>query len=178
MTGVMLEHDWFGHELPANVSFGEGSWIYSSYAFLHYRSERGVEIGRHTGLYNGTFLELGPSGAARIGDYCSIVGAIIATNGRVIIEDFAFIAHEVVIADGHAPRPPTGVRRGDPSSPDVVIGENAWIGARAVILAGVTIGKNAIVGAASIVDRDVPENAIVGGNLAAVIGWVAPEIGD
>jgi maltose O-acetyltransferase len=42
----------------------------------------------------------------------------------------------------------------------------------------VTIGKNAIVGAASVVDRDVPENAIVGGNPAAVIGWVAPEIGD
>jgi maltose O-acetyltransferase len=52
----------------------------------------------------------------------------------------------------------------------VKIGNYVWICARAIILKGVTIGDNAIVGAGALVTKDVPENAIVGGNPAKVIG--------
>lgn len=52
----------------------------------------------------------------------------------------------------------------------VAIGSDAWIGTRAVILAGVTIGDGAIVGAGAVVTRDVPPLAIVAGVPARVIG--------
>jgi len=45
----------------------------------------------------------------------------------------------------------------------VVIGDEAWLGANAVVLRGVRIGRGAIVGANSVVTRDVPDYAIVGG---------------
>lgn len=51
----------------------------------------------------------------------------------------------------------------------VVIGDDAWIGARAVILKGVKVGKSAIVAAGAVVSKDVPDYAIVGGVPAKVI---------
>ncbi len=46
---------------------------------------------------------------------------------------------------------------------DVRVGHNVWIGYGACILRGVSIGNNAVVGTNSVVTRDVPENAVVGG---------------
>src|SRR6476660_1790502 len=96
-----LEHDWFSRPLPRNVQLGERGWLYSSYSFSHYsyQSKSGVRVGNDTGVYNGTFFDLGPSAEVIIGNYCSLVGVIFATNGRVTIDDFTFIAHEVVIAE-------------------------------------------------------------------------------
>lgn len=51
----------------------------------------------------------------------------------------------------------------------VHIKKNAWIGAATTILPGVTIGENAVVGAASVMTKDVPDNAVVVGNPAKVI---------
>src|SRR4051794_38907449 len=95
-----LSQDWYPRPLPGNVVIGERSWIYSAFAFLHHRSELpcSVEIGSNSGIYNGTFFELGPTGWAKIGNYCSIVGAIISTNGEVLIGDYVFVAHQVVLA--------------------------------------------------------------------------------
>ncbi|MDE6392115.1 MAG: hypothetical protein K2L59_02440 [Muribaculaceae bacterium] len=56
----------------------------------------------------------------------------------------------------------------------VHIGRNAWIGAEATILPGVTIGDNAEVGAASVVTRDVPADTIVAGNPAKFIKRIPP----
>ena len=51
----------------------------------------------------------------------------------------------------------------------VHICENAWIGAGATILPGVTVGKNAVVAAGAVVTKDVTPNTIVGGNPAKFI---------
>ena len=54
----------------------------------------------------------------------------------------------------------------------VVIKRNAWIGIGAIICPGVTIGENAVIGAGAVVTKDVPDNAIVGGNPAKVIKYI------
>ena len=50
----------------------------------------------------------------------------------------------------------------------VTVGENVWIGTRVILLPGVTIGEGAIIGAGSVVCKDVPVGAVVGGNPAEI----------
>jgi acetyltransferase-like isoleucine patch superfamily enzyme len=172
-TPPPLPHDWFPRPLPGNVTLGERSWWYSSFACLHCHSTRpcGVRVGKDTGIYHGTFFDLGPDGEVEIGDYCAIVGAIISTNGRVVIRDYALIAHEVVIADSFAAVPWEEGRPGLPGSrTEIIIGENSWIGARAILLPGARVGPGAIVGAAAVIDFAVPDFAIVAGNPARIVG--------
>lgn len=52
----------------------------------------------------------------------------------------------------------------------IVVGNNVVIGARSIILYNVTIGDNALVAAGSVITKDVPDYAIVGGNPARIIG--------
>ena len=124
-----LPHDWFAAPIPANVEFGERCWIYSSYAFLHFRSRQkvGLRMGHDVGVYIGGMFEVGPEGTVEVGDFTALVGPTINTNGTVKIGNYVFIAHEVVIADHFAavpadagmpgrPRPkePAGPRPGRP----------------------------------------------------------------
>ena len=51
----------------------------------------------------------------------------------------------------------------------IVIKDNAFIGARSIILKGVTIGEGAVIGAGSVVSKDVPHYSIVCGNPARVV---------
>ena len=166
----MLEHDWFPRPLPDNVVLGERTWLHSSHAFVHCASGRtpAVRVGDDSGVYHGTHFELGPQGEVEIGRFCTLVGAIIRTNGRVAIGDHTFIAHEVVIADSAFAVPPRGGAEPE-RGPGVEIGENAWIGAGAVLLAGARIGDEAIVGAGAVVDGAVPAGATVAGNPARVV---------
>jgi maltose O-acetyltransferase len=51
----------------------------------------------------------------------------------------------------------------------ITIGNNAWLGGGAIVLAGVSIGENAIVGAGAVLTKDVPPNSLVVGNPARVV---------
>ncbi len=51
----------------------------------------------------------------------------------------------------------------------VKIGNNVWIGGGAIILPGVTIGDNTVIGAGAVVTKDLPSNAVVGGNPAKIL---------
>jgi acetyltransferase-like isoleucine patch superfamily enzyme len=166
--GRHLEGDWFPTSLPDNVYVGSDSWLYSSFAFLHYQSRlpRGVAIGKNSGIYIGTLFDLGSEGSVEIGDFCTIVGAIISSNGHVRIGNYGLIAHEVIIAASSFGRPPLG---SEPKSAEIIIGNNVWIGMRAVILGGISIGDGAVIGAASVVDFDVPPLSLVAGNPAHVV---------
>jgi len=171
-SSIQLEHDWFPRPLPANVSIGEKSWCYSSFAFLHCRNkkENKIHIGSNTGIYNGTFFDLGPDSEVHIGDYCTLVGAILSVNCRVEIGNYCFLAHEVVLADSFAATP---LMSGGNSSEQggIILEENCWVGMRASIIGPVRIGKGAIIGAATSVNFDVPPYAIVAGNPAKIVGW-------
>jgi acetyltransferase-like isoleucine patch superfamily enzyme len=58
-------------------------------------------------------------------------------------------------------------------SAPVLIKRKAWIGFNVIILKGVTIGEGAVVGAGSVVTRDVPDYAVVGGNPAKIIKYTS-----
>jgi len=166
-----LPHDWFPADLPDNVAIGDGSWLYSAYAFRHYRSRRpiGVRIGRDSGVYDGSYFDLGPDGEVQIGDFCTIVGAILCSNRRIEVHDYAFVAHEVVIADAGVAVPPDAAHLSATTGPGIVLGENCWIGARAILLGGARIGRDAVVGASALVDFAVPDGAMVAGNPARIV---------
>lgn len=177
-----LPHDWFPRSLPGNVKIGRGSWLYSSYSFLHYRSEKqvGLRVGHNTGIYYGTFFDLGRQGMVEIGDFCTIVATVFCTNSWVAVGDYAMLAHDVVIADAWPAKPTVeppasdACPRGQQHAP-IRIGPNCWVGARAVLLGGATLGEGVIIGAGAVVDFPVPPFAIVGENPARIVGWAKPE---
>lgn len=104
----------------------------------------------------------------RIGKRVFINTAVMLTDlGGITFEDDVLIGPRVNIITVDHPIDPAQ-RRGVIVKP-VVIKKNAWIGAGATILAGVTVGENAIVAAGAVVNKDVPANTIVGGIPAKVI---------
>lgn len=99
-----------------------------------------------------------------------MLGCLMMSAGCITIEDGAMIAANVqLISNNH-----DLYERQVITCRPVHIGKNAWIGAGATILPGVTIGDNAVVGAASVVTRDVAPDTIVAGNPARVIKHIPP----
>ena len=100
-------------------------------------------------------------------------GCKFQDQGGIFIEDGALIGHNVVLATlNHVASPKD---RGSMIPAPIRIGKNVWIGANATILPGVTIGDGAIVAAGAVVNRDVPENTVVGGVPAKVIRTIGEE---
>ena len=81
--------------------------------------------------------------------------------GGITIEDHVLIGPRVNLVTENHPLDPAD-RRALVCKP-VVIKRNAWIGAGATVLPGVTIGENAVVAAGAVVSKDVPANTVVGG---------------
>lgn len=87
--------------------------------------------------------------------------------GGITIEDGVQIAPKVsLLSEGHPINP---AERSSLIVGHIHIKKNAWIGANATVLPGVTIGENAVVAAGAVVSKDVPDNAIVGGIPAKII---------
>ena len=87
--------------------------------------------------------------------------------GGITIEDNVLIAPKVsLLSEGHPLEPEN--RHALVPKP-IHIKKNAWIGAGATILLGVTIGENAVVASGAVVSKDVPDNTIVGGIPAKII---------
>ncbi len=104
---------------------------------------------------------------------------VIGKNSRVNAECRLHYTKGIVIGENVSISPGTWIITGthdinDPNftadSHPILIEDYVWIGARAMILSGVTVGKGAVVMAGAVVTRDVPPFAIVGGVPAKVIG--------
>ena len=87
--------------------------------------------------------------------------------GGITIEEKVMLAPKVcLLSEGH----PISVNdRQKLTAGKIHIEKNAWIGAQATILQGVTIGENSIVAAGAVVSKDVPDNTMVGGIPARII---------
>lgn len=91
--------------------------------------------------------------------------------GGITIEDKVMLAPKVsLLSEGH---PIAAKDRQTLTTGKIHIKQNAWIGANATILQGVTVGKNAVVAAGAVVSKDVPDSTIVGGIPAKVIKSLA-----
>lgn len=114
---------------------------------------------------------------------------IIDCIESIKIEDDALISYSCLITDSDNHSIHYRIRKNDlrdwrqngghdwstTVSRPVHIGKGAWIGARVIILKGVTIGDYAVVGAGSVVTRDVPANCIAAGNPARVVKELAAD---
>ena len=89
---------------------------------------------------------------------------IVAAQSITIGRDCK-IARDVIIMDTDQHALPNSELVARP----VTIEDRVWIGARAIVLKGVTIGHDAVVGAGSVVTRDVPPGAVVGGVPARIL---------
>lgn len=90
--------------------------------------------------------------------------------GGITIEDDVMIGPKVSLITENHPLEPQE-RKGLIGKP-IHIKKNAWIGANATILPGVTIGENAVVAAGAVVSKDVQDNTIVGGVPAKFIKFI------
>lgn len=91
------------------------------------------------------------------------------------IGDNCMLAPGVHIYTATHPLDPVDRNSGQEYGKPVTIGHNVWIGGRAVINPGVTIGDNAVVASGSVVVKNVPANAVVGGNPARIIKMLESE---
>jgi len=81
--------------------------------------------------------------------------------GGITIDDHVMLGPKVnLLSEGH---PVAANNRQTLTAGSIHIKRNAWIGANATILQGVTVGENAIVAAGAVVSKDVPANTVVGG---------------
>lgn len=108
---------------------------------------RGLKIGNGVFLGDGVYIDPGQCWLVEIGDRATI-------SFETVI-----LAHD---ASGRKQAGFTRVAR-------VRIGRDVFIGCRAIILPGVTIGDNAVVGAGAVVTADVPPRTVVAGNPARLI---------
>ena len=130
------------------ISFGRFVWV-----------GHGSKIRCHEGV-----VEIGPKSV--LGQECTISAYQRVSIGQqcVIADRVMFIDFDHNVADPEQPIRKQGIYKRD-----VVVGSNVWIGYGACFLRGVRVGDNSIVGTNSVVTKDVPANAVVGGVPAKLI---------
>lgn len=102
------------------------------------------------------------------------VGVTLNAGAPISVGHGAGLGQDVMLlTDTHEMGPPTG-RVGPRISKPITIGDGAWLGARVVVLPGVTIGPGAVVAAGAIVTEDVPPNTLVAGVPAKVVRQLPP----
>jgi acetyltransferase-like isoleucine patch superfamily enzyme len=128
----------------------------------------GCEIGDYSKI--GTFVEIQKN--ATVGKNCKISTHTFICEG-VHIGDNVFVGHNVTFINDKYPRSVNedGSMQSetDWKVVETFVKNGASIGSSATILCGVTIGENAIIGAGAVVTKDVPANAIAAGVPAKII---------
>lgn len=154
-----------------------GSATIEDYTKIDALSKGGVKIGNNFSIGRNSIIEC--TGVLRelgekleIGENVGIAAnAFIAVRGNVKIGSNTIFGPGVSIhAENHNFSDlESPIRLQGATRKGVTIGEDCWIGSKAIILDGVNIGNHVIVAAGAVVNKDVPDYAIVGGVPAKVI---------
>ena len=120
----------------------------------------GSEIDESVAVFTPLYINYGKN--TKIGKSVFInFDCVFLDLGGITIEDNVLIAPKVsLLSEGHHINPN---ERQSLVTGHIHIKKNAWIGAGATILPGVTIGENSVVAAGAVVSKDVPANTVVGG---------------
>jgi UDP-2-acetamido-3-amino-2,3-dideoxy-glucuronate N-acetyltransferase len=152
-------------EVSPRATIGEGAAVWN-----HSQVREGAVIGPESILGKNVYVDFD----VRIGSRVKIQNNCSVYHGAVV-EDGVFLGPHVVITNDLYPRAinPDGALKGndDWEVGPVRICYGASVGARSVILPGVTIGAFAMIGAGSVVTRDVPDHGLVVGAPAKLIGY-------
>lgn len=140
-------HNFRKIRIAGYASFGPNTQIFAD------QSTQGIEIGEHVSCNSNVMINADKSLGIKIGAYC-----LIGPNVVFRAADHVFANREMFIQ-----------KQGDKAG-RIVVEDDVWIGANAVILKNVTIKKGAIVAAGAVVVNDVLEYQIVGGVPAKPIG--------
>ena len=128
----------------------------------------GCEIGNDTKI--GAFVEI--QKGVKVGEKCRISSHTFICEG-VTIEDGVFIGHNVTFINDKTPRSlnPDGTMTSEKDwvLQRTIVKKGASIGSSATILGGIVIGENAIIGAGAVVTKDVPDNIVVAGVPARIM---------
>ena len=100
----------------------------------------------------------------RIGIHCTVIGPVCIGHHVNLAQGITVTALNHNFADTNRRIDEQGI-----STKPVVISDDVWIGANAVILPGVTIGRHVVVAAGAVVTKDVPDSCVVAGIPAKVV---------
>lgn len=140
-----------------------------------------VGIGARSTLNFDVCIQTGEDGSVSIGadthiqsrcQFSAYVGNIKIGDAVSIAPNSSFYSYDHEMAPDRPIREQALVSRGD-----VIVGDHAWIGTGAILLAGATVGEGAVVGAGAVVTGVVPPYAIAAGVPARVIGSRAESSG-
>lgn len=146
--------------------------------------EDGVKIassvrGNTLGCFQPSVLRtLGPGAEVLLGKNVGISATVLCAGIGISIGEETIIGSGAVIIDNDFHFPKGEWSWGDEyqkNARPIKIGRGVFIGARAIVLKGVTIGDRAIVGAGAVVTRDVPAGQKVGGNPARLLISSGPD---
>ncbi len=126
----------------------------------------GMEIDRSTAIFPPFYVNYGRH--TKIGKNVFInFDCVFLDLGGITIEDGVFIAPKAsLLTEGHPLAPEN---RHSLTVGPIHLKRNAWIGANATIMQGVTVGENSVVAAGAVVTKDVPDHTVVGGIPAKMI---------
>ena len=158
MTLPYFKHDTAIVDDGAEI--GDGSRVWH---FVHVCG--GARIGRKVSLGQNVFV----GNKVTIGDNCKIQNNV-SVYDNVLMEEGVFCGPSMVFTNVYNPR--SLIERKNEYR-DTIVRKGATLGANCTIVCGVTIGKYAFVGAGAVVNRDVPDFALMVGVPARQIGWMS-----
>ncbi|MCZ7672776.1 MAG: acyltransferase [Chloroflexi bacterium] len=110
------------------------------------------------------------NGLLEIGDGTFInYGCSIAANKLVRIGKNCNIGTYVIMMDNDFHRLEPERRYEFPESEPIILENNVWLGARVIVLKGVTIGEGSVIGAGSVVTKDIPPRSLAAGMPAKIL---------
>ena len=146
--------------IDEGAHIGAGSRIWH---FVHVCA--GAYIGEHCSLGQNVFV----GNRVRIGNHCKIQNNV-SVYDNVTLEAGVFCGPSMVFTNVYNPR---SLIERKSEYRDTLVKTGATLGANCTIVCGVTIGRFAFIGAGAVVNKDVPDYALMVGVPARQIGWMS-----